>query len=34
MSNEMITNTTVLTLDSDTVLETAQSKADYNGLIN
>ena len=28
MSNEMITNTTVLTLDSDTVLETAQSKAD------
>ena len=24
----MITNTTVLTLDSDTVLETAQSKAD------
>lgn len=28
MSNEMITNTTVLTLDSDAVLETAQSKAD------
>lgn len=28
MPNEMITNTTVLTLDSDAVLETAQSKAD------
>ena len=28
MPNEMITNATVLTLDSDTILETAQSKAD------